>query len=307
MVQQATSPTDGDVTSQLEALTPTDTAGDEPVIAPEASPVDLPVGDQGLISQESEASDPVADEAATDETDTTEAESESSAESESETPGDKSSYSKEEVNAIRSGMDKRYSELERRLNETESQYKQKEADLQSQVQAQTYAAQVAAFQSEMKQRFTDAGHTEADASRMAQEQSRLAEAAYQKEVENQRLSAQLNARTESEEATNARIAARELAAEHGVSSDDIDLLMGAKGVSEMTAMAKRLGDLNKKAGQVAEQKRAQIPAGANTELDSGIGPSGAMTDLQKYNAYGEGTLDLTLEEAMAIEKRLGLS
>lgn len=307
---QATPTEQTDVTSTLEGLTPAD--GDRPLIEQEAPadqlPGDTPLVEQGQDQQAEEATETDSDGAAASDQEVKDTETSEPEQKPDESPS--ATLTREEHDAelskVRSGLDKRIAEIEKAQQEEKANFAQREAQLQAQLSQQNFQAQVAAYQSQLAADYEARGESPENAQRLATEQTKQSQAAYEYALQNQELQRQLNERTSSEETTNARVSARELAAEHGVHDDDIPLLMEAKSVESMTSLAKRLGGLNKQTQEISEKKLAEVPNGANNDLDSGGGAAGAMTDRQKWAAYGAGDLDLSLEDAIALQTKLGM-
>ncbi len=68
-----------------------------------------------------------------------------------------------------------------------------------------------------------------------------------------------------------------------------------------------MGRLNSQSKELEQAKLAEVPAGGDdNKLDSGGGLAGGMTDQQRYAAYGRGELDMSLDEAVALSKKLGM-
>lgn len=289
MVQQATPIAEAEATSTVAE--PTLDELNAPLVEPEEA-AEITEGEQGLVQQAEEAAAPEAEGAAEDTRATTEPAPE---EAEAAVATISRQEHEAELAKVRSGLDKRASDLERQMQQLRADTAQREAQYQQQLSAQNYAAQVAAYEQKLATEYENQGYTEADAQKIAAAQTRQIETAYKYALENQRLQEQLKVRTDSENQTNSRIAARDLAAEHGVSEDDIPLLMKQPDPETMKAAAVRLGALNKQAQELTQQRRASVPRGANTDLDESGGGDGPMTDMEKIRAFGNGTYDNATE------------
>lgn len=193
-----------------------------------------------------------------------------------------------ELAKVRSGMDRRASELEKRLTSAEEQLKQREQQYQQALGSQELQAKVIAYRDTIRDNFIARGHSEEDADSLANEQARIAQKAYQIEQERQQVIAENAQLRQQGRHYASRQTAIELAAEHGVPDDHMPLLLSAGGFTEaeqlqnMTSLAQALGSLTKTNQELQAARLTEVPAGGDeNKVDSGGGASGGLTDDQK--------------------------
>ena len=215
-----------------------------------------------------------------------------------------------ELAKVRSGLDKRIAELTRQSQETTSALANRAYQAEEQLAAQQLEVQTAQWQRQQAQQELQAKDfasmpVEDIASYIAAEKARFARAAYAENQRAESLQARLDKTSASERSLGVRQAALEMATEHGVSDEQMPLLMTAQSPQEMASLAKEFGALNKAKTELAALKQAQVPAGGEAnKLDSGGGNAGGMTDDQFLAAYATGDSD-DHARAIAISKKRG--
>ena len=194
-----------------------------------------------------------------------------------------------ELAKVRSGLDKRIAELTRQSQETTDALATRAYQAEQQLAAQQLEVQTAQGQRQQAQQELQAKDfanmpVEDIASYIAAEKARFARAAYEENQRATSLQAQLNKASASERSLGVRQAALDMASEHGVSDEQMPLLMTAQSPQEMTSLAKELGTLNKAKTELAALKQSQVPAGGEAnKVDSGGGNAAGKTDAQKLD------------------------
>ena len=270
MTTQVTPGTEVEATPTPEIATPED-FGDELLIPQEVAE------EQGQDVQEVAAAD--ADEGATEEVEAVETPAQTIKREEHEA----------ELAKVRSGLDKRIAELTKTSKETTDALERRAAEAEQQLQAQQLEVQTAQWQrqqaaQELQARDFANMSVEDIASYIAAEKARFVRAAYEENQKATMLQAQLDKASAAEKSLGARQAAIDMAAEHGVSDEQMPLLMTARSPQEMASLAKEFGALNKAKTELAALKQAQVPAGGEAnKVDSGGGNAAGKTDEQKLN------------------------
>ena len=299
MVTEATSSTETKATPNAEAPTPV--VDDSPLIPPETESESVVVDEKGPDAKGEGAAKAPEGEAAVkgdQKPETVEAETKTK----DEPPR---TFTVEEHDAelakVRSGLDKRISDIE---TERTTERQQVAAQVTA-MQQQALQRDVASFQAGLQQQFTNQGLSDQDALTAAQQVAESARAAFEHNERANRAEAALKTANDSRESTAKDALIRNAVNEFGVPEDKVHFLTTATTAEQIADLAKEFSSHQKTSKDLAAAKQAEVPAGGpEQQIDSGGGQSG-MTDKQKYDAYGRGEIDLSLSEAIALSTKVG--
>ena len=292
MVTTATPGTEAEATPTPESPTPQTDGGQELLIPPEPEVEETPKV-EGQGEQAEGAAETAVDGAAKTETKTEKTDTEETVEPAATlTRAEHETAVAEAESKVRSGQDKRFDALEKQTKEALTAAETRAVRAEQQTQAQQLEIQVSQKQRQLATEYASQGLPEEEALRLAAVKTEGMKISYEHEMARRATEAENVQLRAGSEQTNARVVADRLAKEHGVSENDIPLLMTARTPDDMTALAKRFGEANTESKELAAKTEAEVPAGGDAnKIDSGGGAAGGMTDDQFIAVYASGDSD----------------
>ena len=273
----------------------------------------LPTGDEPVVPDNwDEVKDEVTEEAGTDAVATEEVESPGDeAISDDSTPvtQETSETTEVEVSADTGELPEQTAESGRmrtqeEWSKRESTIRQRDAERESEVQGlreqvsqlqTTYAdqvldAEVRGYAQSLETQLVSEGYDDAAAKRLATQQANAAKASYQAEQKSQVLEQQLQYANQAAETTSKNASVNEMMRQHGVPEAQRALLQGYSDPALLVEAARVLGEAENLRKQQTETRRAEVPAGGESNtFDGGVGRGGTVTDQQWLNTvYAEG-------------------
>lgn len=285
MVTEATSSTETETTPNAEAPTPV-AVEDGPLIPPETGSEATLADEQGPDAKEKGAAEAKEGEAAvegdvktrTAETAEKQAETKTEEKAEAETPR---TFTVEEHDAelakVRSGLDKRISDIE---TERTTERQQVAAQVTA-MQQQALQRDVASFQAGLQQQFTNQGLSDQDALTAAQQVAESTRAAFEHSERANRAEAALKTANDSRESTAKDVLIRDAVNQFDVPEDKVHFLATATTAEQITDLAKEFSSHQKTTAELSAVKQKEVPAGGpEQQIDSGAGGT-SLTDDQK--------------------------